>query len=98
VKPHFDAVLTTRTTLPLRDVRGYSLPFSAQDCQQHVVVGPTGSLLSLGLKSKKVVAEDMVAMVLQCRCGVCKGSVCRALDIRVDGQNVGGVVVKALMR
>jgi hypothetical protein len=28
VKPHFEAVLTTRTTLPLSCAREYSLPFS----------------------------------------------------------------------
>ena len=43
VKPHLLAVLTTKTTLPLRLESGYGLPF-----------------LSLGLKSKKLVAEDMV--------------------------------------
>ena len=30
MKPHFEAVLTTRTTLPLRWERGQGLPFSVE--------------------------------------------------------------------
>lgn len=71
VKPHLDAVFTTSTTLPFRLARSNSLPFSAADSQPQHTTPPHPQrlhLLSLGLKSKNVVAD---AIVLYCLGRIC---------------------------
>lgn len=84
-----EAVLTTRTTLPLREESGYSLPFSVGwACQERerCTGGGGVNVLSLGLKSKKVVADDMVAKGLlarePARCAA--GAVGRWLEMGAD--------------
>jgi hypothetical protein len=80
-------------TLPLRSARGYSLPFSAVVVVSYLFCLACGladtNVLSFGLKSKNVVALDMVLYDLLLGCLSCRVSTVR-FGGRVRSAGVGG--------